>query len=316
MLKVLEVTFPVFALVFCGFAGASARLLPEKAVDGINAFVFWFALPAMLFRVVALRPVAELWEPRFVAGYVCASLLVFFLVALSASAGWLGWGKNPPAQGTIWALNATHGNVGYLGIALVAELNKQWLPIVALTIMCDIFVLITLSIVVLEIETRRGKQQQWVGITVITGLVKSPLVMSLLAGLVFSLLQLRLPLVLENFSRLLANAAGPCALFAIGASLGGKKMVVDKIASLLTLVKLIIHPLAAAFYLLLVFRAPATMAAVGIVCAALPAASNTFIIGQRYKLELQSLTTAILIGTFLAVFTVSGVIWLLGLRTD
>jgi hypothetical protein len=313
MLKVLEVTFPVFALVFCGFGGAALRLLPDKAVDGINAFVFWFALPAMLFRVVGLRPVTELFEPRFIAAYVCAGLLVFFLTAWSASAGWFDRRKAFPAQGTIWALNATHGNVGYLGIALVAELNNAWLPIVALTILCDIFILITLSIAVLELETRRDRSQS-VFSTVGLGLIKSPLVVSLVAGLVASILELKLPSVLDNFTRLLANAAGPCALFAIGASLGGQRMQIDRAALMLTSVKLVIHPLVVAFYMFAAFRVDPVYAAVGVVCAALPAASNTFIIAQRYRLDTQALTTAILIGTFVAVLTVSGAIWLLGLE--
>lgn len=313
MLKVLEVTFPVFALVFCGFAGTALRLLPDKAVDGINAFVFWFALPAMLFRVVALRPVAEIFEPRFILGYVCAGLLVFFIVAWSASAGAFDRSKAFAAQGTIWALSSTHGNVGYLGIALVAELNREWLPIVALTIMCDIFVLITLSIAVLELETRRDPSSN-IAKTVGLGLIKSPLVVSLLAGLLFSLAQFKLPSVMENFTRLLANAAGPCALFAIGASLGGQRMRVDQPALMISAVKLIIHPLVAAFYLFIVFKVEPVMAAVGVVCAALPTASNTFIIAQRYRLDTGALTTAILFSTFAAVLTVSATIWWLGLR--
>ena len=55
MLRVLEVTLPVFALVFCGFFGQRGGLLPAQAVQGLNAFVFYFALPAMLFRVIATQ---------------------------------------------------------------------------------------------------------------------------------------------------------------------------------------------------------------------------------------------------------------------
>jgi predicted permease len=40
MLSVLEVTLPVFALVFCGFFGQRGGLLPAQAVQGLNAFVF------------------------------------------------------------------------------------------------------------------------------------------------------------------------------------------------------------------------------------------------------------------------------------
>src|SRR4051794_17664241 len=112
MWTVLEVTLPVFGLVFCGFFGARGGLLPERAVDGLNAFVFWFALPAMLFRVVALRPITELIELRFIGGYVLAELVVFALCAAIARRGAFDAAGTAPAQSTAYALTATHGNVG------------------------------------------------------------------------------------------------------------------------------------------------------------------------------------------------------------
>src|SRR5690606_22509240 len=142
MLAVLEVTLPVFALVLCGYLAAGRRMLPDKAVEGINAFVFRFALPAMLFRVVALRPIGELIDLRFTLGYVFAALAVFFLVFTSARRGRLG---APPANGAHAAalsLHATHGNIGYLGLPLVAEISARALPTAALVVICDIVVVI------------------------------------------------------------------------------------------------------------------------------------------------------------------------------
>lgn len=316
MLTVLEVTFPVFALVFCGYAGAHFRLLPDKAVDGINAFVFWFALPAMLFRVIGLRPFSELVEPAFLSAYVLAAALVFGATVVAARAGWVDVASRGRAQATSYALTATHGNVGYLGIALVGELNRDYLPTVALTIVCDIFVLITVAIAMLEVQGSPQSSHSGLRIaaTVSRGLIRSPLVMSIGAGLLASLASLELPSVIDNFSRLLANAAGPCALFAIGAALGGQRLRAERPVVVLTFIKLVIHPLVAALCLLVLFRVDPTMAAVGVLCAALPSASNTFIIAQRYQLETRSISAAILVGTFVAVLTVSLTIFLLDLR--
>jgi malonate transporter and related proteins len=315
MLTVLEVTLPVFALVFCGFAGAYFTVLPEKAVEGINAFVFWFALPAMLYRVVALRPIAELIEPRFLLAYACGGLCIFFGTAWVARAGWLDPNRRDAAQSTAYALTAAHGNVGYLGLALVGELGRNLQPIVALVIVADIFILIALSTALLEMQsTSSGHQGLQVVRAVVPRLAKSPLVVSIAAGLLTSMAALTLPPVLENFSRMLANAAGPCALFAIGAALGGQRIAADRAVWGLALIKLAIHPLVAAFFLIVVFRVDPPMAAVGIVCAALPSASNTFIIAQHFGLETRAISAAILGGTFVALATVSFVIWMSGLR--
>jgi malonate transporter len=315
MFTVLEVTLPVFGLVFCGYAGAARRMLPERAVDGINAFVFWFALPAMLFRVVALRPLGDLIAPRFMTCYLIAGLAVFLITLWMGRAGLIDPRQRGAAQASAWALTGTHGNVGYLGLALVGELNRDGQPIVALTIICDIFVFITLAIALLEVQTGGGGR----GIapvvrTVISGLRRSPLVTSIPAGLLFSMSGLPLPAVADNFTRLLANAAGPCALFAIGAALGGQKIAMDRPVLVLSAIKLLLHPALAAAMLMVLLPVEPTMAAVGVLCATLPSASNTFIISQRYGLDTRAISASILGGTFVGLLTVSTAIWLLGLR--
>ena len=315
MLTVFEVTLPVFALVFCGFAGAWFKMLPDRAVDGINAFVFWFALPAMLFRVIGLQSIAELIEPHFILGWVCASLSVFFTIAWLAMTGAVDPSLRSAAQSTAFGLSAAHGNVGYLGLALIGELGKQWLPTAALTVLCDILVLIPLSIILLELQTRTGPANaSRVLRIVLLGLAKNPMVMAILLGLVFSSFQLPVPSAIDNFTRMLGNAAGPCALFCIGASLGGQRVGADRAVWILSAAKLIMHPLMAALYLFVIFRVSPQNAAIGVLLASLPCATGCFIISQRYGMQTQSISATILLGTFMAVVTVTATIWLMGIR--
>lgn len=315
MLTVLEITLPVFALVFCGFAGAWLRMLPDKAVEGINAFVFWFALPAMLFRVIGTQSITELIEPNYVMGWVCASLSVFFTFAWLAMAGGIDRSLRGAAQSTAFGLAAAHGNVGYLGLALANELGKQYLPTVALTVLCDLLVLITLSIALLELQTRPGQTRATQVVrTVLIGLAKNPMVMSILAGLAVSISQVPVPSALDNFVRILGNAASPCALFAIGASLGGQKVALDRAVWVLSAAKMLVHPVMAALYLFVIFRVSPEFAAIGVLLAALPCASGCFIISQRFGLSTQSISATIFFGTFASVLSVSAVIWLLGIH--
>ena len=97
MLRVLEVTLPVFALVFCGFFGQRWHLLPARAVQGINAFVFFFALPAMLFRAVATQKPASFSDGRFALGYALATVAVFLFTrsaACTTARATPGWRAN------------------------------------------------------------------------------------------------------------------------------------------------------------------------------------------------------------------------------
>lgn len=313
MFDVLEVTLPVFALVFCGYLASARSLLPERAVEGINAFVFWFALPAMLFRVVGLRPLAELLDLKFAVGYLLTGFLVFGLTWALARSGHLAGTRRSLSEAPALGLNAAHGNGGYLGLALFAEIGAQTLPTVALVLILDIFILITFTLLLLESARadERGMRSGW---TVVGSVMRSPMVASIGAGLLFSLSGLQLPTVAENFTRLLAAAAGPCALFAIGAALGGRTLQLDREIGALVAIKLLLHPLLAALLLFVLIPVDPTAAAVGVVCATLPSASNSFIIAQRYGVAVPSISASIVAGTAISVATVSLAIWLTGLR--
>jgi len=68
--KILTVSLPIFALIFSGYGAGRLRLLNEPAIVGLNGFVFYFALPALLFIKMAEAPLLEAWDWRFLAGYL------------------------------------------------------------------------------------------------------------------------------------------------------------------------------------------------------------------------------------------------------
>ncbi len=316
MLTVLEVTLPVFALVFCGWIAARRGLMSEPAVEGINAFVFWFALPAMLYRAVAGHPVSTLLDARYIGAYLLAAAVVFAGAHAVARAS----GRDP-AHRVAFAFASAHGNIGYLGLPLLAQLGgASLMPALVMAIVADIAVVIVGSIVLFELaRSGRGADGADAPLAArlrgaLGGLLRTPLILGIAAGLAASTTGATLPGPVDTFVGMLAQAAGPCALFAIGASLGGRRVVLDRDVGALLVAKLVAHPVlvGAAMW---GFGAPPELAAVGVLAAALPTASNTFILSQRYGVDTRAIGAAIVVGTFAAAATVSFVIWLLGLRT-
>ena len=312
MLTVLEVTLPVFALVLCGWLAARQGLLQAAAVDGLNTFVFWFALPAMLFRAVSAHPVSGIADPRFLAAFLLAAALVFFGTRLAARML-----STDPSQRIGLAFTATHGNIGYLGLPLLAQLgNDAWLPAMVMVMIADILIVIVGTIVMFEFA--RGGEAAHTPVrarlrAALGGLLRTPLLLGIASGLLFSAGGFTLPAAPDAFVRLLASAAGPCALFAIGASFGARRVSFGGGVGLLLAAKLMIHPLLVAATMALLGVDPA-MAAIGVLAASLPSASNAFILSQRYGVDIRPIGTAIIVGTFAGAATVSFVIWLLGLR--
>lgn len=317
MLRVLEVTFPVFMLVFCGYFGQRLRALPDNAIDGINAFVFNFALPAMLYRVVSSQPAESFANLRFIAGYGACDLVVFLGVRALLMRQLGSATARARATATGFGLTAALTNAGYLGIPLILEIGERYAPTLILAIICDIFLVISTSIVLLEVDRRRTEMTDTGALplaTVAKSIASSPLVLAIGAGLITSLLEFKLPDAAGSFVRILSGAAGPCALFAIGASLGGKRIAMSRGVQALVATKLLVHPALVAAVLLWVVRTDPITTAVGIFAASLPCASNAFIIAQRYGADVREISSAILLSTFAALGTVSFVIWATGLR--
>ncbi len=146
------------------------------------------------------------------------------------------------------------------------------------------------------------------------GILKNPMIVSTVLGLMWGATGRSLWPPVQEFLTLLGAAATPCALFAIGASLAGRKPDRPAIAGWLSFAKLVLHPAAVAVAALWLFDVDPYAAGVMIAAAALPVAGNVFILAQHYGVAPQRVSTAILISTALSVLTVTAVIALLEAR--
>ncbi len=82
----LDAVLPIFAVVVLGFAFSRGGIFDSNAAAAVNRFVFYAALPVMLFRLIATAPV-ETFEWPLLAAYACAELLLYVLGFLIARFG-------------------------------------------------------------------------------------------------------------------------------------------------------------------------------------------------------------------------------------
>ncbi|GAA1323346.1 AEC family transporter [Leucobacter albus] len=119
MLHVLSIIAPMFMLLGVGMlAGFAPRF--QSAQAGVNAFVFYFSLPAFLFVAVTSAPIRDGVPGAFVWVSLGVTALVFALVHLAATVlrRVLGSTRAGLVPGPL-AVAATYGNVGYLGVPIV-----------------------------------------------------------------------------------------------------------------------------------------------------------------------------------------------------
>ena len=144
---IAAVALPFFAVLLCGMLAARLRLIDDAGLIGLNAFVFWFALPALLFHKVATTPFARLTDWTLYVGYEGACVLLYFLVL--AAARWVL--RRTLREAAILAFAASWGNVGYMGVPLLSAAygESAGLPAV-LAVVLDTLVLQSLTILLLE----------------------------------------------------------------------------------------------------------------------------------------------------------------------
>ena len=152
----------------------------------------------------------------------------------------------------------------------------------------------------------RGERGMKAAIEVTKSLGRNPLMISSLAGILWSFTGIPLPAPVETFCSILSGAAGPSALFAIGLFLVGKPLFhgFSEVASV-SAVKLFIHPLVGWFFFVHVFDVEPLWRAVGILMSALPAGALCFVVAQNYNVYVQRTSAAILLSTLVAVLTMS-----------
>ncbi|HYD56113.1 MAG TPA: AEC family transporter [Burkholderiales bacterium] len=301
----LDAVFPVFGLVACGVLAGRFRLVPQASSVALNQFVYAFALPAMLFVAVYRGSLEDILSGYFLLGVVAATLGTALLgYALSRKVQ-----DGTPAESTMRALNASFANTGYLGIPLVtvAYGERAALPAALATVATNI-VSFAVAIVCLEVfvNPRRGAVRRALG-----GVVRSPLIWPIALAVAVVAAGIRIPLPVERFATLLAAAAGPCALFAIGLFVSQLSIRAGVAASWpSTALKLVVHPALMAALALLFLPIDPFWAKVGVVCASLPLGATAFVLAQRYKLLEAETSTGAVLSTAVSVLSVSVVMLL------
>lgn len=303
MQTILDTALPFFALIFCGYGAGRFGLLSPAAVAGLNSFVFYFALPVFIFNLMATSPLADVLNVRFMAAYLGVGLAVF---AASAGLGRPLFGAKL-GESAVQGAAAVLGNTGYMGLPLVAAAFGQEAAIpLLLGLTLEASVIIPLTIIIIESDKGFGGQWAKLVSSVSGSLVRNPLIIAIFAGVLVSGLGLPLPTPLANFTELLGNAAGPCALFALGATLAGFPLSAGlRETSYMSAFKLFVHPAAMWLAMTRIFAIDPLWASVAILGAALPVAANVFIVARQYDTYLERASSAILLSTTISVVTVS-----------
>ncbi|NKE68227.1 AEC family transporter [Ramlibacter sp. RBP-2] len=320
MLDILLVTFPFFALVLAGYVAARRRMLPLEAISGLNSFVLYFALPAMLFTFGARTPVGQLLDVSALVVYLACALAVVALVVRTSMNARIRWN-----DASFGALVAAFPNTGFMGVPLlVALLGAAAAGPAILTMLVDLIVTSSLCIALSRLDGADEHGAAEAARKALKGMALNPMPWAIALGGVASALRVEPVKPVMQTIELLAAAASPVALFTIGAVLARSQYVAaaerhdplplrDYLP--VVLVKLVLHPL-------LVFAAGHAAIALGlpldrfalhvmVLVAALPSASNVAVLSERFGADTGRIARIIMLTTAAAFVSFSAAVALL-----
>lgn len=306
----LTIVLPVFGLVLLGYLVGRTRLLSEEGIRGINTFVFYVAIPALLFRATSRLALPDAAEAGVVLAYFSACFIVFFTACLIGRFAF----ALPLEEQAIMGMGATYSNGVLLGIPVIlAAMGEAALFPLMLILSVHALILFTLPTVTIELARGGGGHFARIAVQAGKSLLRNPVILALVAGLGYSATGLTLTPPLASLLDMLRGAAAPTALFIVGASLTRFRIAGDLRQSL-TIVGLKLFVLPAVVWVMAseVFAVPPRAVVVATVLAAMPSGVNVFLLARQFDVSVARAAATVLVSTAISVITIAALIAILG----
>ena len=309
MSDVVGLVLPFFGLIFLGFFVARITHQPVEALGWMNTFIVYVALPALFFQLLAKTPFERLTEWTFILGAVFSTYIIFLIMFAGSM---LFAGRNI-AESTIKGLAAAYGNIGYMGpgLALLVFGPEAAVP-VALIFCFENIIHFTVAPMMMALAGDEKQAPKQLALGVIRKIALHPFIIATAVGVAAAYLQLRPPLPVERLLEYLSAAAAPCALFAMGVTLALRplKRIPHELVPIAFL-KLVLHPLVCYVVLSWVGDFSEIWLFSAVLLAALPTATNVFVLAQQYHVWVERASASILLTTCISVATVTGLLYLI-----
>jgi len=308
MAEISTLVLPFFGLILLGFVAAKLRKLDDSALGWLNFFIIYISLPALFFKIIGRTPVEQLTRFDFILTSLGGTYTVFELIFIIGRLR-----QNTIGDSTLQGLAAAYGNIGYLGpgIAFAAFGEAAALPL-ALIFAFENLVHFTVAPAFMAFDGKEKRPPLQLARDVALKIALHPFIIATFAGFVAAFTGFQAPTALQTMIDNLAQAAAPCALFAMGVTLALRplKRVPAEIPYIVP-AKLVALPVIMYLFMSLFGNFPAIWVETAVLLSALPTATNVFVIAQQYSMWQERASATVLITTVVSVLSVSALLYLL-----
>lgn len=310
MQQVLFVITPIFALIALGWTAGRLQWIGNASAKGLADFAFTLAIPAMLFRTMVTADLSGVEVDRIWLAFFGSAFAIWIIAAILTGALL----RRPLQDGPAISMSAAFGNVVMLGIplSLIAFGPDAAAPSAVIVSLHSPILWVAAALHFawaarsddISFVQRAG--------TLAREVFGNVIIISIILGVAWRTTDLGLHPIVDQIIKLLAQAAIPAALVALGLSLVNFEIKGQApTLSLILLLKMVVMPLVAFVLAVELLALPPVTAAVVVLFAGMPTGANAYLFASRNGRAVNSASGAIALGTLLSVLTATVIVFFL-----
>ncbi|XP_019656257.2 integral membrane protein GPR155 isoform X2 [Ailuropoda melanoleuca] len=320
-----------FGIVLCGYIAGRANVITSTQAKGLGNFVSRFALPALLFKNMVVLNFSNVdWS--FLYSILIAKASVFFIVCVLTLL--VASPDSRFSKAGLFPIFATQSNDFALGYPIVEALYQttypEYLQYIYLVAPISLMMLNPIGFIFCEIQKWKDTQNASQNKVKIVGLgllrvLQNPIVFMVFIGIAFNfILDRKVPIYMENFLDGLANSFSGAALFYLGLTMVGKIKKLKKSAFvvliLLITAKLLVLPLLCREMVELLDKGDGvvnhtSLSNYAFLYGVFPVAPGVAIFATQFNMEVEIITSGMVISTFVSAPIMYVSAWLLTFPT-
>lgn len=302
----LNATVPVFVVIVVGYLLKRIGWINQGFIEASNKINFKVTLPALLIQDMVNNNFME----KFELGYVifCAVATTISILTMWFLARIFMKDKSIIGE---FVQASYRSSAAVLGAAFILNIYSDTgmvpLMIIGAVPLYNIFAVIILTV---ECPEKGAGQSKTLSST-LKGIATNPIILSIVAGVILSVLNVHFPKVLDNTISNFSKMATPLALIAIGGSFEfGKALQKIKPAVIATVMKLVGWALVFLPIAIWLGYRDAKLMAIVIMLAS-PATPSCYIMSRSMHSEGTLTSSVIVLTTMCSAFTITAIIYIL-----
>ena len=282
---------PIFLLIGLGFLSRKVRILKAGDERILSAYVYYFALPALL-----LVDLAKINFNEENLRFILAGITPILIVVTVYSIAYLIF-RFSKETFYLLILSTVFGSLAFFGIPFIMfAFPEEGETFATLSVASISVVSVAISITVLELY-KLGESTIREGLKHVTKkLSKNPLILSILFGIILALSGIEIPQPISTSLHMLGSTTSTVAIFMLGVFLYGRKYTNLAKAFKLSLLRMVFLPLIAVLIATLLDVKNVARSTL-VIMHAVPVAISMIVLSERYDFHKETIASLILISS-------------------